>query len=516
MSSISHKACNGQHGRCASLPDLVRMNYFHGQLISERDLLTEQSYFRAKLRHANRCLHGYGVLCGLLVAPVQPPEDCPPEDDARRRKVREAIDKIDQQIEELGHKEKANADATDPKAAASDSAEIESKIAELQAEREKLLRKLESLGTESPKEETRHPQHLVEVSCGAAIDCEGNDIVLRGAATVDLDKLLACRPHDNDGGYFDHGHSQEQHSNQHQDQAKEQESSSHECRDEDESQSRYVYLSICYQECGREPTRPFQLDPCATSVSCRDARVVEGWKLSASYERPPEDERCDLCCSPCEEACVLLARIRIDKRRPIRVEDIDHSVRRRFGLYEPTVITGISWRHGFHYSFDTAHQMIGSKGPGTGLEIRFSRPVRASTLTLGVIEIWRFTGGRGQAGALLNMEAEYVGLPQEPDAMVDRIVIRNGSGERVQSNDRVMILVRTAFILDACCRPMDGAHLGGRVPRITDGPNVLDAALKEEREVPRDEACPFPPHGPVPWTTGPSSNFESWFYISEA
>jgi hypothetical protein len=60
----------------AEAPAFDRLNYFYGQLLGAGDFLTEQRYFREKLKLHNRCLHGFGVVCGLDVevpAPTTPP-----------------------------------------------------------------------------------------------------------------------------------------------------------------------------------------------------------------------------------------------------------------------------------------------------------------------------------------------------------------------------------------------------------------------------------------------------------
>ena len=60
-------------------PELVRLErvrFFQRQLLSVADLVTEQDYFRQKLRRHNRFLHGWGVVCGLEVIP-QPTNDAP-------------------------------------------------------------------------------------------------------------------------------------------------------------------------------------------------------------------------------------------------------------------------------------------------------------------------------------------------------------------------------------------------------------------------------------------------------
>ena len=46
-----------------------RPRYFTGQLLTEEDFTAEQSYFLKGRRSDNRHLHGWGVVCGLGVAP---------------------------------------------------------------------------------------------------------------------------------------------------------------------------------------------------------------------------------------------------------------------------------------------------------------------------------------------------------------------------------------------------------------------------------------------------------------
>lgn len=45
-----------------------RVNYFAGQLLSTEDFVTEQNYFRKRLRRLNRLLHGTGIVSGLGVS----------------------------------------------------------------------------------------------------------------------------------------------------------------------------------------------------------------------------------------------------------------------------------------------------------------------------------------------------------------------------------------------------------------------------------------------------------------
>ncbi len=53
---------------CEQYPDLQRLNYCHGQMLNAQDFVDEQNYYLNKIALLTRCLHGYGVVCGLKVA----------------------------------------------------------------------------------------------------------------------------------------------------------------------------------------------------------------------------------------------------------------------------------------------------------------------------------------------------------------------------------------------------------------------------------------------------------------
>jgi hypothetical protein len=53
----------------SSIAELPR--YYPRQLITPADLTLEQDYFRDRMRRHNRLLHGWGVVCGATVCPVQ-------------------------------------------------------------------------------------------------------------------------------------------------------------------------------------------------------------------------------------------------------------------------------------------------------------------------------------------------------------------------------------------------------------------------------------------------------------
>lgn len=487
------RACCASNPPCGSLPEPVRMNYFHGQLISERDLRTEQAYFMEKLRHHHRCIHGYGVLCGLEVSPVPQSRDCSEVDDSEAREIARALRDVRRQLDELREQVASGKMGEE---------EAVKRREELEAREEQLRRQIEEAGGEPQSEGMAVPQHVV-VSCGAAVDGNGRDLLLREEARLDLLDMLCG-------------------------------SERSRLRD---SGSGTVYLSICYQECGREPTRPLAMDSCATTNACRDARIAEGVRFVASLERPAEDECCEPCCTVCGESCLLLAAIHVDLDEALHDDAIDHAVRRRFGLYDPTVITGISWQHGKTYSAAQANAILGTREEDGGIEIRFSRPVRIDTLQPGTIDLIRITGGRGLAGALIAMEGEFVGLSTD-DEFTDRVRYRDATNETVQTGDRIMIVVRAPFLLDACCRPVEGLHVGGKVPLIesddrNSAPRNEAREKRDRREEPKRAAssqggemtevvvtgsrsvCTRPPWSPGPWTSSHPGNFESWFYVGE-
>lgn len=65
--TIELETCN-----CGSTSQgaLERVKYFQRQLLTVDDMVTDQDYFREKLRRHNRYLHGWGIVCGLGVEPA--------------------------------------------------------------------------------------------------------------------------------------------------------------------------------------------------------------------------------------------------------------------------------------------------------------------------------------------------------------------------------------------------------------------------------------------------------------
>lgn len=437
---------------CAEVPQFDRLSYFYGQMLHARDLQAEQSYFREKLKLHNRCLHGWGVVCGLEVTPPPVDPDCLPVTDVEYGRLKSEIDKL----------EKALAQAKD-----------DAERQRLRAEIEELRRKLSALGPPSycaPAD----PRTKVQIACGLAIDCEGNEVVVRHPLVVDLWSALA--PED---------------------------------RQRIESgDTKTLYIAICYRECPIEPVRPVVPDACGATADCTFGKLRDSISVVVTTDGDRwKDERCDSCCEACTECCVLLARIDdFVQGEPLAPEQIHGEARREISLRPTTRVTGINWVQSGSYTPEQAADLLGTGSSSGGLEIRFSRPIRTETVVDGVVDLWVIEGGRGRAAVISNKPGVLV-LPSTPTT--DRIVYRDDTSESVNYGDRLLVIVRTAFLLDECCRPVDGAHVGGRVPLLPDSPPAS--------ATPSRTGCLSPPGAAGPWTSGDggATSFESWFWIAK-
>ncbi|MEU1802868.1 hypothetical protein [Streptomyces sp. NPDC019937] len=399
-------------------PPLRRLRYFHGQMLGARDFQREQDYHREKLKLRMRSLLGYGVVCGLHVEPAPRDEDdCPPDTGGE----------------------------TPPPA--------------------------EQSGVEE-----RHTRRRVKVTItpGLGVDCDGNEVVVRGGCAIDLWKALPAHERDTDT----------------------------------------VWVGIEYAERPVEPTRAVYNDACADTSDCEFGWTEECYTVRVTGCEPPADERCDTCCSACEHTVLWLARIDcVDWYEPVRRDQIHMNVRRAFGRHVPTVITGINWIHGHTYTIDEAKALLGTQDEDGGLVVRFSSGVRTDTLRPGVVELQVIEGGSGRNASTWYMGGTFAEPDLETDGgcgeFTERFRYRQTTRETLQDGDRLLITVRAAFLLDRCCRPVDGTHVGGRVPTIDHHNTTRSAA---------HGGCDLPPSGIGPWTSGTGAGgdvFESWFFVKE-
>jgi hypothetical protein len=423
---------HGDAHACAPIPEFRRLNFTYGQLLGVADFRTEQSYFREKQRLHNRCLHGYGVVCGLLVHPGLDPLYCPrPEA------------KGDEKEQPEPHE---GAEAT----------------------KNRDLKKDEVL-----VDHRERPPTCITIDCGLALDCEGNELVVRRPLIIDLWHALG---------------------------ADEQKKA---------ASGKYpIYISLCYCEQPVDPFRPVVADQCGTVANCAYGKLRDSVRVHISLDQPQPDNRCETCCTAHGDCCVLLARIDgIRPGVPLDPSQFHNEVRRRLSTYPSTVITGINWEHGAEYLGGDAQKILGTHDPAGGVEIYFSRPVHASCFQRGVVELWRVEGGRGRRAYATEIAGEF--LFDNPTPMVTKVRYRQTDREGPDEGDRILLIVRCAFILDHCCRPVDGAHVGGMVPYRSD--KGVKPAVSHKPSI-----CAIPSWGYAPWTSGsgaPGSSFESWITV---
>ncbi|MGW7253704.1 hypothetical protein [Streptomyces sp. NPDC054834] len=340
--------------------------------------------------------------------------------------------------------------------------------------------------TAEEAERTRH-RARVRITPGLAVDADGNEVVVRGGGVVDLWKALPP----------------------------------------DERETGTVWVGVQYAERAVEATRAVYNDACADTSDCEYGWTEECWSVRVTGCEPPADERCDTCCSPCGHKVLWLARIDcVDFREPVREDRIHMNVRRPFGRHLPTVITGVNWIHGHTYTIDEAKALLGTQHEDGGLVVRFSAGVRTDSLQPGVAEIQVIEGGSGRNASTWYMGGTFARPDDDPCEFTEEFRYRQTTRETLQDGDRVLITVRTAFILDRCCRPVDGTHVGGRVPLIrthTDTADTADTAVTTDTAATAETArtrggCDLPPSGIGPWTSGTGVGgdvFESWFFVKE-
>jgi len=439
-----------QNGPCAHFPEFKRPNYFRGQMLGPREFQGEQGYLREKFRLHNRCLHGYGVVCGLEVDPVPLEEAC--EDTAGRtqHQIQEELERLRQMAE--AEREK------DPEAAKKLAAKIE-----------ELCRALEKYPPDCPPPQKRT---RVRVACGFALDCAGNELLLQRPLEVDL---------------WEHLSEAEQKS----------------VRDHPAT----LYLWLCYCEQPIEPVRPIMQYLCAPTPACEYGWTWETLRVRVSTEPPQAQTPCDTCCGGCDEPCVLLAEIvGFRPGQELKPEQVHNWVRRMISTYPLTTITGIGWTHGAGYTPEEAAELLGA-GNQPGLVLEFSRPVLTSTATAGVVDLWVIEGGPGRAGNIYHLAGDYTpGSLDKP--LIRRLSYRQTTRETLQYYDRVLITVRAAFLLDECCRAVSGAHLGGRVPILKGFEKYQRGPAPEKCWHPPARPGPWTSGNGVEGST-----FESWFYV---
>lgn len=322
----------------------------------------------------------------------------------------------------------------------------------------------------------------VRITPGLGVDAYGNEIVVRDACEVDLWEALSGSAHTAT------------------------------------TDPKTVWIGVEYKEDAVEPTRTVFNSECGDTSDCQPGWTRETYAIRVTADRPEADRRCDTCGELHGEGSGILWLARIDDidwHKPLRAAQIDQSIRRPFGRRVPTVITGINWRHGHTYTVNEAKALLGTVDEKGGLVVRFSDDIRVDSLRRGVIDIQVIEGGAGKNADSWFMGGEFTGLPATEFTREFRF--RQTTRETLQDDDRVLITVRSAFLLDRCCRPVDGTHVGGKVPYLRTR-SEKDGEAEPDVETATDAGCALPPSGIGPWTSGVGLGgdvFESWFFVRE-
>jgi hypothetical protein len=270
-----------------------------------------------------------------------------------------------------------------------------------------------------------------------------------------------------------------------------------------------LWVAICHAEAGTFPTRPVIVDPCETRDCAVYGRVRECYRIELRGEAV-DSTGCDECCGACDEPCLALAVLRpeADAKDALRWV-VDNGIRRPFGRRALTTVTGTSWLHGATYARADADTLLAD-----GLRVRFSGPVLVDSLRRGVVEVLVWQGGGGLRDTVYRKPGEIVTI-DEHDGRHGRVArefrYSVHSDETLQYGDQVSFVLRSGFVLDDCCRAVDGEHIGGRVP-------VLDPDGATAQDEPWT-SCLSRPDRPGAWTSGngvEGGTFESWFFVESA
>jgi hypothetical protein len=494
-----------EHECQESLPRFTRLNYFYGQALSHVDFRDAQRYVRDKLRLRNRCIHGWGVICGLDVT-VEPSEldPCCPMPDCDLGELRERAERLDAEAAKL----RASLDAIG-RASAEAAAAVAATAEGLDAE----AKRLRELAEECGQGEDRERSWIIRVASGAAISPCGDELVVPDAIRIDAWHRLSPA----------------------------------ERRIVASGRATALYVSACYCETPSCPVRPISFDNCGPFDDMH-ARITESVDISVSLEPPALRQSCNpCCCGPGTSCCVLLARVDLRGTAPV----VDNDVRRMLALYEPVRITEVTWHHGATYSVDQTRELFGRRRPdgttsGIGLTIHFSRPIRAASVAPGVFEVLRYFGGQSPAGTLASIP---FAMDPPSGELVDSITFRQDTDEYWSPGDRALIVLRADYVLDACCIPIDGSPQAGAIRvRDDDGAASRTRPGPGGRIVSRSAAAPWvaqpsaaaapvpeptPPAAPPPATPAPGNptphgcdprlfrlvasrpggRFESWIYV---
>jgi hypothetical protein len=445
-SATAPQPANGRNG-FPQAPELVRLSYFYGQLLGVKDFQTEQQYFLDKLRLLNRCLHGHGVVCGLGVSPGRggtsalPAAPAPDVVAALRKLADLPPDQVNDEAKRL--------------------------LGELTAQ-------AKQGGTPATTADGDPCPVPLQIGPGLALDREGHELLVRSPLLIpDVWKLLD----DKDKAAIK--------------------------EDVKNHQPVRLYVSLSYREVSFDPTRRALADACSGATGSQYGRVRDDVCVRVTLEPPDESDACTGCCEPPPADCgEYLARIdKFVPGQPLSDTQIHNEVRRPCGTYRHTRVESVSWIHGNDYSLHKANELLHH-----GLEIHLTGPVQHKTLVDGIVEVLVLPRYAWQPREVRTLSGHVKGWPDEEPNVV-RFVQPEPPHDpcaRLSEACRVHVIFRSAHVLDRCCQPVDGAHVGGWVPSV------------EKAKHPAAGGPCGAEGGYRPATSGsgaPGINFESWFFV---
>ena len=304
---------------------------------------------------------------------------------------------------------------------------------------------------------------------GAALDCRGNEIVVRHPRPVYVDRLLD--------------------------------------EDELEALAEQAGDRLPHAVLPRDADRP---DAAAAGRGMRARRpTCEHAPRSSSptasarrSSRPTAGPACEPCCGACGDVCLELAAI--SDFRP------GEPLTRGAGRPRGPARAGAARAH------RDRRASTGCTGRPTAATTptrcstrdcgcRFSRGVRVATLMPGVVELTGIESGAGRSASIVQHRGRVRRPARRPSCTDRASPTARTTGETLQYGDRLLVTVRGDFILDECCRAARR-----RPPRRR---RALDRRRRPYRPSAGSSEPVCPPRPSGDGVEG--GEFVSWIYVEE-
>ena len=214
---------------------------------------------------------------------------------------------------------------------------------------------------------------------------------------------------------------------------------------------------------------------------------------------PPPEQGCCGCCDPISDARIWLAKITFSSGSWA----VDNSIRRLITTYETTKISSVNWLHSGVYRESLAEWLMDG-----GLELHFSAPILANSILAHNTTLNVNTGRKDKEWEdqvtndivevavsdeisvpsnnplqILQCEIELLGTKE---INVDGQDVLSATGIRVRAKSanlgapkRILVTVRTEFILDLCGKPIDGTHVAAATGYTGEEPNTKNVDKKK-------------------------------------